>query len=265
MKMAHIIPPSQLEAIPLTQKIHLCLVHLVERSEVYRDYYRNKAAQGHTVILDNSAFELGEAYPAEKMIDFAEEINATEIMAPEFFMDSEKTINSIFEFSELMCKRNMGVKIFATVCGSDINEWLRCYRAIVKLGNVATVGISFRASQFIPVPEVDTDILTKRRMEARTTLTSILARLRSPHVQHHLLGLWDPYELIMQKHHSWIRSCDSSAAYAHGIKEIEVDLEQGLPCNKESMDFEFEGEHSDLELSFVESNMKTINLMAGDV
>ena len=265
MKMAHIIPPSQLKAIPLTQKIHLCLAHLVERSEVYRDYYRNKAEQGHTVILDNSAFELGEAYPAEKMFDLADGIGATEVMAPEFFMNATKTIDSICEFSELMSERGSPAMIFATICGGDINEWLRCYRAVVELTNVGTVGISFRASEFIPVPEVDTDILTKRRMEARTTLTSILARLRSPHVHHHLLGLWDPYELIMQKHHSWIRSCDSSAAYAHGIKEIEVGLDRGLPCNKESMDFEFEGEHTDLELSFVESNMKTINLMAGDV
>lgn len=265
MKMAHIIPPSQLDAIPLTQKIHLCLVHLVERSEVYRDYYRNKAAQGHTVILDNSAFELGEAYPAEQMLDLAEEIGATEVMAPEFFMNATKTIDSIKEFSELMAARGGKASIFATICGADINEWLRCYRAVVELSNVSTVGISFRANEFVPIPEVDTDILTKRRMEARITLMSILARLRSPHVQHHLLGLWDPYELTMQKHHGWIRSCDSSAAYAHGIREIGIDLERGLPCNKESMDFEFEGEHSDLELSFVESNMKAINLMAGDV
>ena len=263
--MAHIIPPSQLKAIPLSQKIHLCLAHLVERSEVYRDYYRKKARAGHTVILDNSAFELGKAYPAEKMFELAEIIGATEIMAPEFFLDAEKTIEAVFEFSEVMSKNGSKAKIFATICGSDINEWLHCYNKVAALTNVETVGISFRASSYIPVLEVGCDMLTKRRMESRLTLTSILARHRSPHVNHHLLGLWDPYELTMQRHHDWIRSCDSSAAYAHGIKEILVSAKVGLPCDKKSMNFEFGGVHTDREILFVKDNMRTINLMAGDV
>lgn len=265
MKMAHIIPPSQLDKIPLTQKIHLCLAHLVERSEVYRDYYRNKAKQGHTVILDNSAFELGEAYPAEKMFELAEDIKATEVMAPEFFLDADKTIEAVTEFSELLHRKGSKAKIFATVCGNTLDDWLRCYNTVSFLTNVGTIGISFRANAFVQTPVVMGDSVTKQSMEARLTLTSILARHRSHFVQHHLLGLWDPYELTMQRHHDWIRSCDSSAAYAHGIKEILVSTNHGLPGNKEPMNFEFEGEHTVRELLFVKDNMNTIEAMAGDV
>lgn len=261
MDIAHIIPPSQLSVIPLPQKIHLCLAHLVEKYPKYAEYYKHKADRGATVILDNSAFELGTSYSAERMFELADEVNATEIMAPEFFKDSSKTIDAVYGFIEKARELNCTRKIFATVCGNSFEDWLGCYETLIKRREIRVIGITFRVNEFSDVLPVAFLTKTQSNMYSRILLTFFLSTRASSRVEHHLLGLWDPLELVFQKQHTWIRSCDTSSAYAHGKNSVMISGKDGLPCEKISMDFNFDGIISDRELGFIKNNLKIITNM----
>ena len=78
----HISPTEYLqELFPVEEpRTHLVLAHLVEEDPGYADFYSNLHDNGHTIIMDNSAFEMykqgNPMYPTEKLIEMAWQCNA---------------------------------------------------------------------------------------------------------------------------------------------------------------------------------------------
>ena len=58
-------------------------------------------------------------------------------------------------------------------------------------------------------------------------------------LEYHLLGCGNPLELLYQKQHDWIRSCDTSSPIVHGINDVLYDPYLGLmqPKIQTKLDF----------------------------
>ena len=65
-KFCIITPTEYLGHFASQSQMHLVLAHLVDTNEAYADFYERDLS---FKIMDNGAFELGESYEPEKLID----------------------------------------------------------------------------------------------------------------------------------------------------------------------------------------------------
>ena len=66
IKIAHEAPKSIFEDVQSLTDYDYALVHLLEEDEQYLRQFEKAIKKGREVILDNSIFELEEAFDAEK-------------------------------------------------------------------------------------------------------------------------------------------------------------------------------------------------------
>jgi len=77
MKIAHESPISIFNEIQKVTDYDYALVHLFEESPEYLQKFKDAVAAGREVILDNSIFELEEAFDSEKFAHWIQELNPT--------------------------------------------------------------------------------------------------------------------------------------------------------------------------------------------
>lgn len=223
MDLGVIVPTKCLSTLVKGNKYHLVLAHMVEQSKEYRDFYRAESDSGSYITLDNSSYEVGDGvYTVEQLLDFADMVGATEIMAPETYLDSEDTIRKVGEFSNLVHLRDEDVRIFGTLHGKTIDDLYKCHVKFLKFG-VDTIGFSCRLDVEmhgrLRHPHVDMD-----RALCRVQVVNRLKELKTPKVRYHLLGLNHPYELTFYRDmDNLVSSNDSSCAYVHGREGVSID------------------------------------------
>jgi hypothetical protein len=66
IKIAHESPKEIFEEVQRYTDYDYALVHLFEEDKGYLDQFKKAAAKGREIILDNSIFELEEAFDADK-------------------------------------------------------------------------------------------------------------------------------------------------------------------------------------------------------
>jgi len=85
-----ITPTAYLEQYASQSSMHLVLAHLVDTDEQYADFY---AGRSEFKIMDNGAFELGESYAPDKLIELAHKCKADAIVLPDYpFRESKHTV-----------------------------------------------------------------------------------------------------------------------------------------------------------------------------
>ena len=66
IKIYHEAPKSIFDEIQKVTDGDYCLVHLLEKDKQYLNLFKEAVGKGREVILDNSIFELEEAFDADK-------------------------------------------------------------------------------------------------------------------------------------------------------------------------------------------------------
>lgn len=195
MKLIHIMPLGNL-SYEYQQDMHMFLTHLVEKYPAYA-----KVAQECSgfKILDNSLIELGDAVDMQRVHDAALTIGADEIVLPDAFLQGPKTIERVKEalgwLREKYPRGKWPFKLMAVAQGANEQEWLDCYRELLEMPEIDTVGI----------PKV----LAKVHPQGRPYFVNTYCDLGVK--AHHLLGLWYSFrELREYKHPKAIRSCDTA-------------------------------------------------------
>lgn len=85
-----IAPTAYLNWYARQSSMHLVLAHLVRESKEYADFY---AGRSEFKIMDNGAFELGESYDPDQLIELGQRCKADAIVLPDYpFSPSEKTV-----------------------------------------------------------------------------------------------------------------------------------------------------------------------------
>ena len=247
MKISFITPEGSLEDFVPMSDLHLIIANFVEKKAKYTKFFKEREEY---VIMDNGLFEVHTAMPAHELLKRAEMVNADEVVAPDVLFDGKETVESAKKF--IMSAMDMEIdmespfyqpkfhkkfKIMAVPQGKTPQEWVRCYEQLADMNEIDVIGLSC-----LSIPKAFSKISgVKTIMENRLLAIQMLIDegLIFKDVEYHLLGCGNPLELMYQKQHNWIRSCDTSSPIVHGINDVLYDPYRGLmqPKIQTKLDF----------------------------
>lgn len=236
------------------EKYHLVLPHLYKHEE-YVQFYKDVQKRRETLIIqDNSIFELKKSENFDLLMRGVEEGFVDEIVVPEVLRNSVASIDVARTFVRQYRNtlKASCVRIAAVVQGKNYEEVKAHY---IALKDEETLGI---AVDTIHIPfnfEFDHEgsITGERRRTgiARYLLIQQLVsdgvwitnRIREEEDKedfcHHLLGLYNPYELSLYPDDWNIRSNDSSSCYWHSLYGVRMISDVGLPYEKIEKEVDF--------------------------
>ena len=131
MKVAVIAPTALLATQASRSNYHLVLAHVYETDELYREFYKYCVSKGDFVILDNSAYELGESVDVMKLKRIALDLKPTAMFLPDARFDMEKTLQLVKD--ALIVLKDVPVKKFAVPQGKDLEDILQCYQELSRM------------------------------------------------------------------------------------------------------------------------------------
>lgn len=142
MKIA-IIAPTQLLDTYATRgdAYHLCLSERILHDVRYAHFYRERAALGDYVILDNSAHEQLEGDSWAELARAAVYVNPSEIVLPDRLFFGDDTLDRSTEAAARLRDAFPDVKLMGVPQGRTPTEWRECLVGLDALG-VDTIGIS---------------------------------------------------------------------------------------------------------------------------
>lgn len=231
IKIAHESPKSIFESVQKVTDYDYALVHLFEEDTEYLNQFKEAVRKGREVILDNSIFELEEAFNADKFAHWINELRPTWYIVPDALEDVKKTMSQMADWNIRYADKVYGKKI-GVVQGKTYQQIVACYEYMDKIAKVDMIAISFDYSYYtksIPHPNKYVSW-----MLGRIKLLGDLVRdgIINENRKHHLLGCGLPQEFSFYSQYPWIYSLDTSNPVVHGIKGIPY-REDGL-WSKES-------------------------------
>ena len=232
IKIAHESPKSIFEDVQIVTDYDYALVHLLEEDEEYLGHFEKAIKKGREVILDNSIFELEEAFEAEKFAYWVERLR------PEWYIVPDALENSLLTMAQMEKwnaeYKDLPGKKIGVVQGQTYQSIIDCYKYMDYVANVDMIAISFDYSYYTEsVPHANKYVSW---MLGRIKLLGDLLKhgIINKNKPHHLLRCGLPQEFSFYKHsdYSWLYSLDTSNPVVHGIKGIKYG-DDGL-WNKES-------------------------------
>lgn len=230
IKIAHESPKSIFKEIQAVTDYDYALVHLFEEDPEYLKLFQDALANGREVILDNSIFELEEAFDAVKFAQWVQELKPTWYIVPDALENAKKTCSQMAAWN--MHYRDLPGKKIGVVQGRTYKQIKTCYEYMDKTADVDMIAISFDYSYYtetIPHPNKYVSWMLGRVKLLGDLLRDGVINEDKPH---HLLGCGLPQEFAFYKDYKWIYSLDTSNPVVHGIKGVEY-REDGL-WSKES-------------------------------
>ena len=219
IKIAHESPKSIFNEVQKYTDYDYALVHLFEEDKEYFNQFREAIKNGREVILDNSIFELEEAFNADKFIHWVNELRAEWYIVPDALEDTKRTMSQMADWNLRYADAAYGKKI-GVVQGKTYKQITACYEYMDKIADVDMIAISFDYSYYtetIPHPNKYVSW-----MLGRVKLLGDLVRdgIINEDKKHHLLGCGLPQEFSFYSQYDWIYSLDTSNPIVHGIKGI---------------------------------------------
>ena len=145
MLISHETPISLLDTSRGYNDYDYCLVHLLPEHSEYLKFYKDSVEMGRHVLLDNSIFELGEAYDSKEFAYWIKELKPTEFIIPDVLESTEGTIESFKKFTSEY--RSLPGKSIGVVQGKTYKEIVECYNFLCKY--VTKIAISFDYSFYL--------------------------------------------------------------------------------------------------------------------
>jgi hypothetical protein len=220
IKIAHESPTDLFDEVQRLTDYDYCLVHLLEQNSRYRDTFERAVKKGREVILDNSIFELEEAFEADRFALWVQRLKPTWYIVPDVLENAEKTMQQAADWFKNYS--HVPGKSIGVVQGKTYQEIKDCYRAMDEIAKVDMIAISFDYSYYsdsIPHPNKYVSW-----MLGRVKLIGDLMRdnVINKDKKHHLLGCGLPQEFSFYKHndYNFIYSLDTSNPVVHGLKGI---------------------------------------------
>lgn len=253
IKIAHESPKVIFKDVQGLTNYDYALVHLFEEDEEYLKLFKESIRKGREVILDNSIFELEEAFDAERFAYWINELRPTWYIVPDALEDTKRTMNQMaawnIKYSDVPGKK-IGV-----VQGKSYDQIKACYTYMDEIANVDMIAISFDYSYYtesVPHPNKYVSWMLGRVKLLGDLLRDGIINQDKPH---HLLGVGIPQEGLFYRQYPWIYSMDTSNPVVHGIKGIEYG-EEGLWSKESQKLFEMINEPiENIDLNLVKYNI----------
>jgi nitrate reductase NapAB chaperone NapD len=218
IKIAHESPKSIFEDVQRVTDYDYALVHLFEEDKEYLNQFKQAIKKGREVILDNSIFELEEAFDADKFAYWINEIRPTWYIVPDALEDTKKTLSQMAAWNSKY--NNLPGKKIGVVQGKTYEEIVDCYRYMDNIAEVDMIAISFDYSYYNDSISHPNKYVSW--MLGRVKLLGDMVRdgVINEKKNHHLLGCSLPQEFSFYSQYPWIYSLDTSNPVVHGIKGI---------------------------------------------
>ena len=252
IKIAHESPKGIFKEVQGLTNYDYALVHLFEEDQEYLNLFKEAIRKGREVILDNSIFELEEAFDAERFAHWVKEIRPTWYIVPDALEDTKKTCKQMLEWNSKYS--DVPGKKIGVVQGKTYEEIAACY-ALMDAASVDMIAISFDYSYYtksVPHPNKYVSWMLGRVKLLGDLLSDGIINEDKPH---HLLGVGIPQEGLFYRNYDWIYSMDTSNPVVHGIKGIEYG-EEGLWSKESQKLFEMINEPiENIDLNLVKYNI----------
>jgi len=233
VKIAHEAPLSIFDEVKGMTSYNYCLVHLMDELPEYKKKFFDIKNEGGEIILDNSIFELGEAFKGDDFFKWVNELAPEWYVIPDVLEDCNKTVKQAQEWlSKYGDQIPEGTKSIGVVQGKTLDEIITCYKSLDRLG-VDMIAISFDYSLYekmFPHPNQKMSWMLGRVQLLGILYDGGILNLDKPH---HLLGNSLPVEGKFYRDYNFIYSIDTSNPVVHGIKGIRYEPNFGL-YSKES-------------------------------
>lgn len=222
IKTYHEAPKSIFHQVQELTDGDYALVHLFEEDRQYYDLFQEALRKGRDVILDNSVFELGEAFNADTFAYWVYALSPTWYVVPDVLEDADATIDRFFNFIKQY--PDLPGKRIGVVQGKNYDDLVRCYKAIAPYCD--KIGISFDCSWYVEYAKSSTKCLQLATGRLKTLIQMDEQRVIDRCKPHHLLGVAVPQELACYGAFQrggeflWIDSVDTSNPVVHGLAGI---------------------------------------------
>jgi len=213
MRIALIPPNKYLKKYKNDSDIYMCLAPFLD-DEDYKKFFKKRAAKGNFIIMDNGAAE-GKILSDDEIVKRAIEIGVSEVIAPDYLNDSQKTIYATNRFLDKYYQilATNKIQIMGVVQGNSIEAALESFKNLKIDTRIDTIGLPFAGLDFFP----EFDILNAINKTQRNALSRLFfRRMLGDTKPIHLLGLYNPLELGYQQA---VRSCDTSLPFKAALVE----------------------------------------------
>lgn len=179
-----ITPTAYLERYASQSSMHLVLAHLVDTDEQYADFY---AGRSEFKIMDNGAFELGEAYKPSELVRLGQKCKANAIVLPDYPAQPwNKTVDAAIELIGPIKEAGFYTMFVPQSERGDMDGWCEAYQWAAD-GEMAD-DIDIIGMSILAIPNAMPHI---PRAYARVVMTQLLIdrELFDFRTYHHYLGL----------------------------------------------------------------------------
>lgn len=215
MLISHEVPLSLLVKSRTFNDYDYALVHLFDTEPDYYKFFEDSLAYSRKVILDNSVFELGEAFDMDKFASYVEKLKPTEYIIPDVLENAGRTIGNAMIFKDRY--PNLPGKSIGVVQGKDYDELVMCYQELDKLG-VDKLAISFDYSYYTGLCNHPNKWMSFALGRVQTLTRMLNEGIINKDKPHHLLGCSLPIEFLFYREgFEWIETMDTSNPVVHGL------------------------------------------------
>lgn len=240
--ISHEIPKQLFPQHHLINDYPYLLCHLLDETgphydKEYAAFYKKVVKEYDYSILDNSAFELGDAYDSQKLYEIGEKYKPSHLILPDALHDKdltqERAIDYISKFGKVSHPQFIGV-----IQGKSFAEFVELYNFYASLKQVDVIAIPFdlyTEEQFKTLqPGSDAMAYKTHRVDVVASLSRAVV-LKKPL---HLLGCATPSEFTMYNStaRKFIKSVDTSAPIVYGWSKIAFEANGVEPFEEKPKD-----------------------------
>jgi len=226
MKVCHIVPADYIEVCNQNSSMHLLIAPEVLKNKKYQETYKERSLKGGFIIMDNGAFEYGNAFPLYDVIKAAELVQAKELVLPDCYLDSAVTIKRVNQaLSELLCNKYtspivQSLSLMAVPQGNTMESYVECFSELLRIYEIDTIGFSYgainEAFKGWKLPECFLRPTVISYLNSRFNFSKYDKKF-------HCLGIGGhPIEISFLKLFEFVRSVDSSKAFICGLEGIDI-------------------------------------------
>lgn len=230
--ISHEVPINMLQMSRGFNDYDYALVHLFEDHPDYFEFYKESVAMGRRVILDNSLYELGEAFDMAEYAKWIEKLKPTYYIIPDAFWDSQVTMDLAMEWMVNYGKHiDPQIKRIGVAQGGTYAEIRNTYKFLEQICDCIAFTFKFDSrilsdedlnlhtfldNLIVKYPgiQISGDDLTPEDKQAACRYL-VLKKLDSDGIinrskEHHLLGLQNTTLLYESCLFPWVTSIDTS-------------------------------------------------------
>lgn len=250
MKISHEVPIALLKDSRKFNDYEYGLVHLFEHNPEYYDFFKESLKMGRTVVLDNSVFELEEAFDPDNFANWIEKLQPTEYIIPDVLDNANATIENVYEW--VTERGDLPGKTIGVIQGNTLAEAVKCYREISPLVDKVAVSFNCKFYENYSLPKLQCWMVGRQAFMDLLVVSDII----NIHQPFHLLGIALPQELKYYKHSKFkfIDSVDTSNPIVHAINGIKY-TENGLDDKISTKLIEYL-HHTEFDMDLINYNVK---------